>query len=169
MSHSKRAILLGIVAAFATLLWGCQAAGPIKVPLVTTVIPNDIVYMPPTLGGEETRFRLTTENPTATFTIGGAEYGMKVGEPTKTHPRGFVLARQLLITPLSSPPAKELTLETASLGLDSTPPLTPLELTFDNGQKYLLTAWGWCSGSSTTVYFSPGGIQTGKIGKMEFG
>jgi len=83
------------------------------------------------------------------------------------HPSGIILDRQLLITPLSSSPTKELTLETASLGLKSDPPHIPLELTLDNGQKYLLAAWGWHTRTRTLMNFGPAGIQTGKIGKTK--
>ncbi|MCL2647264.1 MAG: hypothetical protein FWD61_09695 [Phycisphaerales bacterium] len=163
MSHSKRAVLLGIVMAFATPLW---AADPVKVPLLTTPIPDDTSYTTSLsiLGNPPpTYFRLTQETPTQKFTIGGLDCLVKIESPTTAPANGSpVLCKLLFKTP------------TQEFTFNSDRSLKLMELTLDNGRKYLLKGRGYSYSVTDpethkeNIYASgtivPAGVQTGKIG-----
>jgi len=161
-----------MVMAIAASLWGCQAAGPIKVPLVTTAIPADTsTYMSPSvvaLGGGDPnlgRFLLDEDHPTTKLTLGGIECIVKAQTPAKVDDHHLLHCKLLIKTP-----TQELTFDTPPSGSDAT-----VELTLNHGRKYLLTGWGHCYSQTdpktekksviTIGGFQPAGTQTGKIGQ----
>ncbi|MCL2647827.1 MAG: hypothetical protein FWD61_12580 [Phycisphaerales bacterium] len=173
MFHSRRAIVafLGLIMAVATLLGGCQAADAIKVPLVTTAIPDNTNYTSLSYvlnGGDFPQFRLDEKNPTKKYTFGGIECSVTAQLPAKIPDDGSVPGKVLFKTP-----TQEFTLD---LGIGTK--VEPVELTLENGRKYPLTYWGGCytyttynnSGSKTGKIvetsggFRPASVQTGKIG-----
>ena len=171
MFHSRRAILLSLIMTIAVPLWAEGGGEPIKIPLVTTAIPDDIMYQSPSdvLGapwGDENvpgQFYLTEKNPSQTFTLGGIEHIVKVETPTRK-PDKLLLKI----------PTQERTIDLPipfNLGVGK----EPIELTLDNGRKYFLRGNGGPDTfidrearkevSVTSCWFWPAGVQTGKIGQ----
>ncbi|MCL2646838.1 MAG: hypothetical protein FWD61_07505 [Phycisphaerales bacterium] len=168
VSHSRRTVLLGVVLAIATPLW---AAGPIKVPLVTTAIPADTTYVPPSnaLGGAfPGQFVLRDEKPTTTFTLGGIEYTVQ----TETPPKAPDNQKLGTIVEVESKLLLKNTAQSFTFGSDAS--AKPMELTLDKGRKYLLSGEGYSFSLyidpkvkkcvTTQGMLRPAGVQTGKIG-----
>ncbi|MCL2648838.1 MAG: hypothetical protein FWD61_17880 [Phycisphaerales bacterium] len=177
MSYSKRAVFLGLVTAVVTSLWGCQAAGPMKVPLAITAIPDNTLYVPSSLiaTGPPGRFHLDEQNPTTTLTLGGIEYIVRAdtaetAEMPTTMPDGSSVSGRLLLKAKNS--TQELTVDLMSP--DKIANTKPTELTLENGRKYLLRGWGSSYVATddktrkqsvhASGFFWTAGVQTGKIG-----
>jgi len=169
-------VLLGMVMGIVAVLWGCGAGGSVKVSLVTTAIPADIMYVPPLVGDDDPpgQFHLTEANPTQTFTFGGIACVVQAQAPAKMPDgvrTGPVPAKLLIKTP-----TQELSYDLLNpRNLDAN--TKPLELTLDHGRKYLLKGDGSTYVSTdpetkkkkvaTTGIFWSVGVQTGKIGKTK--
>jgi len=171
---STRAILLTFTLTLATLLCGCQSATPVKIPLTTTAIPDGTRYQPSSIALSASTdpgwFRLTQENPTTKLTLGGIECLVKAEMPYK--PNGQAPGTTLVV-----PGKLFFKTSTQEFTFDLPGDRTKLmELTFDNGRKYLLWGEGVTfavvdsetkrQGVFITCQFWPVGIQTGKIGQF---
>ncbi|MCL2640392.1 MAG: hypothetical protein FWD53_06070 [Phycisphaerales bacterium] len=167
MSLTKRTILLSTIIAIATPLWA--AGEPIKVPLTTTVLPENTIYAPAAvfLGGEEFdqwRIELNAEKPTKKITLGGIECTLQAEKPDKTPENNFGPCKLILKTPTQT-----LTIDAVPFEEQAVRPFPkPVEITLDNGRKYFLTAQAFSyyrdkDNVQTNGITIPSGIQTGKI------
>ena len=155
--------------AVATPLWAADPPPlpplPVKVPLTTTAVPANVAYMSPSFSvvGQKL-FQLSEGKPTGKFVLGGVECTVRAEEVAVPMRDGNFHRYYKLIL---KTPTQELVFDKPFRGSGG----KSLELTLDDGRKYLLAGHTYYHFdpdtkklSGTGCLFYSGGVQAGKIG-----